>query len=379
MQKNPLAKLAELGQSVWYDQMERALVLKGTLRKLIEDDDLRGLTSNPTIFEKALASSSDYDAQLRALAAKGASRDEIYEAIVIQDIGSAADVFRPVFDRTAGGDGFCSLEVSPDLADDTAKTTYDAKRLFETLGRPNVMIKIPATAAGIPAIEESIASGLNINVTLIFSQKVYGDVMEAYLRGLERRVAAGEPIHSIASVASFFVSRIDTLVDKEIEAKIAATSDAAEKQRLESLLGKVAVANAKVAYQMFKARFGSERFAKLRAHGARVQRPLWASTGTKNPKYSDVLYIDDLIGPDTVNTIPPKTFDAFRDHGVVRLTLEEGVEEARRVLQQLEDAGISLEAATHKLTVDGVKSFADSFALLLQTIETRRKQSEVAS
>lgn len=375
MQKNPLAQLAEAGQSVWYDQMERALVTKGTLRRLIDEDDLRGLTSNPTIFEKAIASSDEYNAQLRGLAGKGASRDDIYEAIVSQDIGNAADVFRSVYDRTNGLDGYCSLEVSPDLANDTEGTIADAKRFFGMLNRPNVMIKIPATPAGIPAIEESIAAGLNINITLIFSQQVYDQVMEAYLRGLERRVAAAQPISSIASVASFFVSRIDTIVDKEIEAKIAAGGDTA---KLESLLGKVAIANAKVAYQMFKERFGGERFAKLKVKGAHVQRPLWASTGTKNAKYSDVLYIDNLIGADTVNTIPPKTYDAFRDHGKVAMTLEQGVGDAKRVLADLEAAGISLEAATQKLTVDGVKSFSDSFASLMQTIETRRKEAEVA-
>lgn len=376
MQKNPLAQLAEAGQSVWYDQMERALVTKGTLRKLIDEDDLRGLTSNPTIFEKAIASSDEYHNQLHGLAEKGATRDEIYEAIVIEDIGNAADVFRSVYDRTNGLDGYCSLEVSPDLANDTEKTIADAKRLFATLDRPNVMIKIPATSAGIPAIEECIASGLNINVTLIFSQAVYSEVMEAYLRGLERRADAGQPLASIASVASFFVSRIDTLVDKQLEEKIAAGGD---KAQLESLLGKVAIANAKVAYQMFKERFGGERFAKLKAKGAHVQRPLWASTGTKSAKYSDVLYIDNLIGPDTVNTIPPKTYDAFRDHGKVAMTLEQGVDDAKRVLAELEAAGVSLADATHKLTVDGVKSFADSFASLMQTIETRRKQAEAAS
>ena len=360
---NPLAQLAKAGQSVWYDQMERKLVQSGELRRMIEEDDLRGLTSNPTIFEKAIAGSDDYDAQLRTLASQGKSRDEIYDELVIEDIGDAADVFRPVYDRTNGADGFVSLEVSPLLARHTAETVSEAKRLFARLGRPNVMIKIPATEEGIPAIEEAIANGINVNVTLIFSNEVYGRVMEAYLRGLERRAAQNLPIGDIASVASFFVSRIDTQADKEIEKRLGPDSP---------LLGQVAIANAKMAYQQFREVFGSERFRRLRDKGARVQRPLWASTGTKNPKYSDVLYIESLIGPDTVNTIPPATYDAFRDHGRVELTLEQDLDEARRVLQQFESQGMSLKAITEKLTADGVRSFEESFVHLMATIEGRR-------
>jgi transaldolase len=378
MKSNPLVELGKVGQSVWYDQMQRSLVTKGTLAKLIEDDDLRGLTSNPTIFEKAIGGSEDYNDSLRTLAEKGKNRDEIYDAIVIEDISAAADIFRPVFDRYHGSDGFVSLEVSPGLASDTAATSREAERLFKILGRPNVMIKIPATAEGIPAIEESIARGININITLIFSQEVHAQVIEAYIRGLERRSEAGKPIDGIRSVASFFVSRIDTIIDKQIEAKLQASSDPGEKERLSSLLGKVAIANAKVAYQMFREAFGSERFGLLRARGAAVQRPLWASTGTKNPKFSDVLYVESLIGPDTVDTIPPKTYDAFRDHGQVRVTIDEGVDEARRVLAQLEESGISLSDATEQLTREGVASFNESFASLLNTIESRR-QAEVVS
>src|SRR5450755_675912 len=324
---NPLAELAKTGQSVWFDQMERKLISTGKLQKMITEDDLRGLTSNPTIFEKAIGGSEDYDGQLRQLASQNKSRDEIYDALVIEDISKAADTFLPVYKKTNGGDGFVSIEVSPTLARDTKGTIAEAQRLFKILGRPNVMIKIPATPEGIPAIEESIAAGLNVNITLIFSNDVYQGVMEAYLRGLERCAEKNLPIGDIGSVASFFVSRIDTQADKQIEARIAASKDEKEKRDLESLLGKVAIANAKEAYQQFKQVFNSPRFEKLRAKGARVQRPLWASTGTKNPKYSDVLYVESLIGPDTVDTVPPATYDAFKDHGKVVMTLEKDVEQ----------------------------------------------------
>ena len=358
---NPLAELAKTGQSVWFDQMERKLITTGRLQKMIDEDDLRGLTSNPTIFEKAIGGSDDYDGQLRMLASQGKSRDEIYDELTIEDISKAADIFRPVYDRTHGDDGFVSLEVSPLLATKTAETVAEAKRLFARLGRPNVMIKIPATPEGIPAIEEAIAAGINVNVTLIFSNDVYAQVIEAYLRGLERRVAQNLPVGDIASVASFFVSRIDTQADKQLEAK-------GEKE----LLGKVAIANAKMAYQLFKKIFTSDRFLKLRDQGARVQRPLWASTGTKNKNYSDVMYIDALIGPDTVNTIPPATYDAFKDHGRVIMTLEQNADEARRVLETFEAKGFSLQAITEQLTEEGVKSFEESFVQLMGTIEARR-------
>ncbi len=363
---NPLAQLPKAGQSVWFDQMERKLVTSGKLAQLIEEDDLRGLTSNPTIFEKAIGGSEDYDAQLRTLASQGKSRDEIYDELVIEDIGNAADVFRPVFEKTNGEDGYVSLEVSPLLANDTAHTVSEAKRLFTRLAHPNVMIKIPATPEGIPAIEQAIALGININVTLIFSLDVYAQVIEAYLRGLEKRASQGLPIGHIASVASFFVSRIDAQADKQLDAKIKDDPSLAE------LKGKVAIANAKMAYALFKQIFTSERFIKLRDKGARVQRPLWASTGTKNPQYSDVLYVETLIGPDTVNTIPPATYDAFKDHGKVELTLEENLDDAKRVLDTFKAKGFSLNDITTKLTADGVKSFNESFEQLMMTIEARR-------
>jgi transaldolase/glucose-6-phosphate isomerase len=359
---NPLAELAKVGQSVWYDQMERRLVTSGELQRMIDEDDLRGLTSNPTIFEKAISGSNDYDAQLRGLAAQNKSKEEIYDELTIEDIGNAADVFRPVYDKTHGTDGFCSLEVLPTLANDTPGTIAEAKRLFQRLDRRNVMIKIPATPAGIPAIEESIWSGCNINITLIFSNDVYAQVMEAYLRGLERRVEKNLPINEINSVASFFVSRIDAMADKQMEAK-------GETE----LLGKIAIANAKVAYEKYKEVFGSARFEKLRHFGANAQRPLWASTGTKNPKYSDVLYIESLIAENTVNTIPPATYKAFKEHGrVLANAIEQDVEGAHNVLQKFAQKGFSLDAITKKLTEDGVKSFDESFASLMMTIEARR-------
>jgi transaldolase/glucose-6-phosphate isomerase len=368
---NPLVELTKLGQSIWYDQMERRLITTGKLREMIENDALRGMTSNPTIFEKAIGGSDDYDGQLRGLAAQNKTREEIFDELALKDIGDAADIFRPVYDRTKGDDGFISMEVSPLLARDTEQTIAEAKRIFAKLDRRNVMVKIPATPEGIPAIEEAIFAGLNINITLIFSNEVYGQVMEAYLRGLERRVEKGLPINDINSVASFFVSRIDTQADKLIEAKIQETGD----RGLESLLGKVAIANAKLAYVKFKEVFGSERFQKLRHYGAKVQRPLWASTGTKNPKYSDVMYVEELIGADTVNTLPPATFDAYRDHGKPQPRLESDVDGAREVLRRFAAAGISLEEITKKLTADGVKSFEESFESLMATIEARRDEA----
>lgn len=372
MSTNPIAELSKLGQSVWYDQMQRSLAEEGHLQRMIERDDLRGLTSNPTIFDKAIGGTREYDATLEQLATEGRSLDEIYEAIVVEDIGLAADVFKPVYDRTGALDGYCSLEVSPALAMDTQKTIEQGLRLFEVLGRDNVMIKVPATEAGIPAIEELIYRGVNINVTLIFARSVYDRVIDAYMRGLERRVDEGKAVGHIASVASFFVSRIDSKVDAAIERRLAETTDAAQRQRLESLRGKIAIANAKAAYRLFRERFASERFIRLRDAGAMVQRPLWASTGTKNPEYSDVLYVEALIGADTVNTLPPATYEAFWDHGTVQPTIEADVDEAMEQLALLEQGGISLDAITSELTEEGVRSFADSFTSLMSTIEARR-------
>lgn len=369
MSSNPLAQLSKVGQSPWYDQMTRSLVTEGTLKKMIEEDGLRGLTSNPTIFEKAISGGKDYEQALKTLVGKGASLDEIYDGLVVEDIASAADVFRPVYDATNGKDGFVSIEVSPLLAKDTAGTVDEARRLHKKLGRPNVMIKVPATPEGLPAIEQLIAGGISVNVTLIFSGEVYAQVMEAYIKGLEKRLAAGGDLSKVASVASFFVSRIDTAVDKKLE-ELAKSGN----KEAATLIGKTAIANAKLAYEKFEEVIDGERWQKLAAAGAQVQRPLWASTGTKNPAYSDVLYIDTLIGPDTVNTIPPATYNAFRDHGTVKVTIHDDVAGAHAVFAKLKELGVSLTGITEELTEAGVKSFADSYNNLIAVIERRRQE-----
>ncbi len=374
MSSNPLVELHSLGQSVWLDQMRRSLLTTGELQRLIDEDGLRGLTSNPTIFEKAISGSQDYAEQLGQLAHAGSSVPHIYEEIVVQDIGGAADTFRGVYDASDGGDGFASLEVSPLLANDTKATIEEAKRLFARLNRPNVMIKVPATPAGLPAIEELIASGLNINVTLIFAVEVYEKVADAYIKGLERRAAAGQPVDRIGSVASFFVSRIDSMVDKQLAELAEKATDEQQKQRINGLMGKAAIANAKLAYESFKRIFGGERFALLKAKGAKVQRPLWASTSTKNPAYRDVMYVETLIGADTVNTVPPQTLEAFRDHGMVAPTLEAGLDEAQHIFEELKAVGVDMKAVTDKLTEQGVKSFSDSFQELIGVIEARRDE-----
>ena len=341
---NPLVEVEKLGQSIWYDNIRRLLIDNGDIAGKIANDDLRGITSNPTIFEKAIAGSTDYNDAMQALIAQKKGTEEIYETLAIEDIQRTADLFKPVYERTNKIDGYVSLEVSPLLAHDTAGTVADAKRFWDALGRPNVCIKIPATPAGLPAIRQTIAAGINVNVTMIFAIENYEEVADAFISGLEDRAAAGLPIDHIASVASVFVSRIDSVVDGELETRICNSTDDAEILELSALRGKIAIANAKMQYQRFKEIFASERFAKLQALGAQKQRPLWASTGTKNPKYSDVLYVDSLIGPDTVDTVPPATYDAFRDHGTAALTLESGLEEAKADLAKLSEIGIDLAA-----------------------------------
>ncbi|MBK9314988.1 MAG: transaldolase [Acidobacteria bacterium] len=369
---NPLIELQKLGQSIWYDNIRRSMLETGELAGYINHDDLRGVTSNPTIFEKAIAGSNDYNAAMQKLIGEGKGVVETFEALAIEDIQRAADLFKPVYERTGRKDGYVSLEVSPLLANDTEGTIADAKRLWAALNRPNAMIKIPATPAGIPAIQASIAAGININVTMIFALENYEQVAEAFISGLEEREAAGLPIDHVASVASVFVSRIDSAVDKQLEAKIADTTDELQKKRLSLLLGRVAIANAKLQYQRFREIFSTERFARLKSKGAQVQRPLWASTSTKNPAYRDVMYAEALIGPDTVNTLPPATFDAFRDHGQVSLSLEAGTDEAKTQLATLDAAGIDLGAVCQKLQDDGVKAFADSFESLLASITSKQ-------
>ncbi len=371
MSTNTLIELTRLGQSIWHDNIERKLVTSGELKRLIDEDGLSGVTSNPAIFEKAIAGSDLYADQLRNLAEKGNSPQEIYEALAIQDIQMAADVLAEVYDRTGGTDGFVSLECSPLLANDTSGTIEEARRLWRLVDRKNVMIKIPGTEAGIPAIEQCIYEGININITLLFSLHAYERTMEAYIRGLERRDSENNQVDKVSSVASFFVSRIDSAADKELERRISQSTSEEEKTKLQSLLGKIAIANAKVAYQRYKQVFHGDRFAALKAKGAQLQRPLWASTSSKNPAYPDVYYVEALIGPETVDTLPPATIIAFRDHGRARVTIEDNLDEERARLARLEEVGISLDQVTAHVLADGVRLFVEPFEKLLQTIESR--------
>jgi transaldolase / glucose-6-phosphate isomerase len=370
---NPVKALENHGQAVWLDFLARGFVAKGDLKKLIDSDGVKGVTSNPSIFEKAIGSSDEYDAPIgKALKAGDRPVAGLFEQLAIEDIQHAADVLRPVYDELDGKDGFVSLEVSPYLAMDTKGTIAEAERLWKDVKRKNLMVKVPATTEGLPAIEHLIGEGISINITLLFSQAVYLQVAEAYLAGLEKYVGkGGDPSH-VASVASFFVSRIDSMVDKELDEKIAKANDPTEKERLAALKGKVAIANAKLAYQDYKRLFSGSRWEKLAAKGAKPQRLLWASTGTKNKDYSDVLYVEELIGPDTINTVPPATLDAFRDHGTPRDSLEENIEEASHVLAELERSGISLEAITTALVKDGVKQFADAADKLYGAVAHKR-------
>jgi transaldolase len=377
MSTNPLVELTRLGQSIWYDNIERKLITSGELKRLIEEDELRGVTSNPAIFEKAISGSDLYLEQMRDLIAQGKSAVEIYEALAIKDVQMAADALRGVYEKTGGTDGFVSLECSPLLANDTEATIEETRRLWQLLDRKNVMIKIPGTEAGIPAIEQTIYEGININITLLFALDAYEQTMEAYIRGLERRVEEGKPVDRISSVASFFVSRIDTAVDKKIEENISEAGSDEEKERLGSLAGRIAIANAKLAYQRYKAVFHGERFRSLKEKGAQVQRPLWASTSTKNPAYPDIYYVEALIGPETVDTLPPQTLAAFRDHGRPRITIEDNLDEERARLDLLEASRISLEEVTDQVLADGVRLFVEPFNKLIKTIEQRR--DEIAS
>jgi transaldolase/glucose-6-phosphate isomerase len=370
---NPLKSLQDHGQAVWLDFLSRGFIAKGGLKKLADDDGLRGVTSNPSIFEQAIGHSDEYDAAIaRMLAAQDRSVGEIFEHLEIEDIREATDVLRPVYDASHGADGYVSIEVSPFLAQDTQATIDEARRLWREVDRKNLMIKVPGTPEGLPAIRDLTAGGINVNITLLFAQAVYEQVVEAYLSGLEALAAKGGDISRIASVASFFVSRIDTAVDKLLDEKIAQANDPDEKARLNALKGKIAVANAKLAYQRYKRLFSGARWKALASQGAKTQRLLWASTGTKNKAYSDVLYIDELIGPDTVNTIPIATMDAFRDHGKLRDTLDDNVADAQRVLGDLGRAGISLDAVTGKLVEDGVRLFADAADKLFAAVAQKR-------
>ncbi|MBN1460134.1 MAG: transaldolase [Armatimonadetes bacterium] len=360
---NPLSQLHQLGQSVWLDYIDRELLVSGKLARLIEEDGVRGVTSNPTIFDKAISSSDTYDEEIRAIISEEPDIDTVtlYERLANSDIQHACDSLRAVYDESEGGDGYVSLEVSPHLARDTGATIVEARRLWSAIDRPNLMIKVPATREGIPAIETLLGEGYNINITLMFSRAHYEAVAQAYLRGIARAPDALRP----ASVASFFVSRVDTELDQALDE--IGTPEAL------ALRGKIAVANSKLVYRRFTEVFHGEECMVLRARGARCQRVLWGSTSTKNPEYSDILYVEELIGPDTVNTMPPATIDAFRDHGEARSSVDQGVEEAESHLAKLAELGIDLNEATEELQQEGVKAFADSFDHLLQTIDEKRQ------
>jgi len=373
---NPLKELLNYGQSMWLDYIRRDLFTTGKLKQMIADDGLRGMTSNPAIFEKAIGESSLYDDMLKSLASR-ADLDTTarFEQIAIRDIQDAADTLRPVYDGSQFRDGYVSLEVSPYLARKTQETIAEARRLWKAVNRENVMIKIPGTAEGLPAIRTAIGEGININVTLLFAQEVYVKVAEAYIAGLEDLAARGGNLKKEAGVASFFISRIDSLVDGLIEAKLKTTTDSQQQALLKSLLGKVAIANGKLTYQRYQKIFSGPRWEALAAKGAQTQRVLWASTSTKNPAYRDVLYAEELIGPDTVDTMPPATIDAFRDHGRVRNSLTEDVPAAQKTMDDLAQVGVSIKEVTDKLTADGVKLFADAFDKLLAAVakNTQRK------
>ncbi len=374
---NPLLELGLRGQSIWLDFITRRFMHEGKLARLIESDGLSGVTSNPTIFQKAIAGGSEYDASIEMMLKKDMSAQEIFDILAVEDIQEACDFFKPVYEKSKGADGFVSIEVNPHLAWNTQKTIDEARELHRRVGRPNVMIKIPGTKEGLPAVTQALAEGININVTLIFSLERYKEMLDAWLTGLESAAKARKKLSEIASVASFFVSRVDTMVDSLLEAKIDKARPA-DKRDLEALLGQAAIANAKSAYQLFQKTIVEPRFKALQAKGARHQRPLWASTSTKNPKYRDVLYVEELIGKHTVNTLPLPTLEAFRDHGRVRESLEENEAKPISILQGLEQAGIDMSQVTCKLEEEGVKAFVDSYDELILGIERKGQALKAA-
>ncbi len=375
MKDNPLTKLGTLGQSIWLDYIRRDLIASGELRRLIADDGLRGMTSNPSIFEKAITGSHDYDEDIRVMVLQGKSVKAIYEALSQRDVQSAADEFRPLYDKTEGADGYVSLEVDPNLAHDTRGTVEEGRRLWAALDRPNVLIKVPATAEGLPGIQQLISEGINVNVTLLFGIPRYRQVVEAHLAGLEARVMQAKPVETVASVASFFVSRIDTMIDPLLGKVIARGGEDADSAQM--LHGQVAIASAKVAYQIYKGVSESDRFRKLADKGARTQRLLWASTSTKNPEYSDVKYVEALIGRDTIDTIPVETLDGYRDHGEPEERIEQEVMKAREVLDRLPELGVNLDEVTEQLEDEGVGKFSRSFDELMEALDKAvQKQSE---
>jgi transaldolase len=366
MKTNPLRQLGALGQSIWLDYIRRDLIVSGELHRLIEEDGLLGMTSNPAIFEKAIVESHDYDDGIQALILEGKNAQTIYEALSQHDVQSAADVFRPIYESTGGIDGYVSLEVNPHLAHNTAGTTEEARRLWRALNRPNIFIKVPATLEGLPAIQQLISEGINVNVTLIFGLPRYRQVAEAYIAGLEARAAQGKPVNHVSSVASFFVSRIDALVDSLLEKIISQDGEPSGLAR--KAHGQIAIASAKQAYQIYKEIFGTARFQHLLKIGARGQRPLWASTGTKNPDYSDVKYIEALIGPDTVNTVPLETLIAYHDHGHPESRLEKDIDTAARLLKRLPELGMDIDKITQQLENEGVTKFNKPFDMLMEAL-----------
>jgi len=374
MNNNPLIGLKELGQSVWLDNLSRKLIQSGELKRLIEEDGLSGITSNPTIFQKAISGSADYDASLRRMIDRGIKDEkELFLGLAFEDISNAADMLWPVYQSTNGLDGLVSIEVSPDLAYDTDATISEARRLFSAIGKKNILVKVPATKQGLPAIEQLISEGVNINVTLLFSIERYEKVAEAYLRGLERRASEGQPINEIASVASFFVSRVDTLIDKLLETRLPSATSTVEKNEIAGLFGKTAVANAKIAYKKYQGIFSGKRFLALKEKGGRIQRILWGSTGTKNLTYSDIKYVEELIAPDSINTLPETTIKAFKDHGQAKITISDHLEKAERLFPELKSIGIDIHEVTEQLEKEGVQLFSDSFFALLKEIAKKRE------
>ncbi|HEX9288141.1 MAG TPA: transaldolase [Anaeromyxobacteraceae bacterium] len=370
---NPLRELERYGQSIWYDSLRRGIVVSGALGRFIEEDGLKGLTTNPAIYEKAIAGTDDYDTGLAALLPRrDLDAQGIYEQLAIEDIRAAADLLRPVYDRTQRRDGYVSLEVSPVAARDGRATLAEARRLWHALERENVMIKVPGTPEALPSIRRLLAEGVNVNITLLFARDVYRKVAEAHVAALEERIGRGEDVSRVASVASFFVSRIDAMVDRRLDELAASAASEVTRARARALRGRVAIANAKLAYQDWRSLVATPAWERLRARGAMPQRLLWASTSTKDPQYRDVMYVEELIGPQTVDTVPPATFDAFRDHGRVAPTLEAGLDDARAAIAELAALGISLDDVTERLLEDGVRLFAEPFAKLLATIEARR-------
>jgi transaldolase len=378
MTDNSLKRLRELGQSVWYDYIRRDLITSGRLATLIREDALAGMTSNPTIFQKAIAETALYDQDIARMGGEGKSPAEIFEGLEVADIQSAADVFRPVFDESGGNDGFVSIEVGPHLARDTQGTIAEARRLWNECGRDNVMVKIPATAEGVPAIRKCVAEGININITLLFSVERHREVMEAYLAAMEDRVAAGASVARIRSVASFFVSRVDSNADKKLDAKAKEAKSDGEKQEAKWLRGRLGIANARIAYQAFQEVFGTPRFEALRKKGVAVQRPLWASTSTKDPAYPDLYYVEALIAPDSVDTLPPETLEAYRDHGDPKIRIADDLADARRVFEGLAGAGVDTPQIFRELEEEGVRKFSDSYDALLKALEEKEKAVRVA-